>query len=184
MRQSKKDFVWQIWKFGVSSKVMPLTSILFCYLARSASHELCRKRLSITSKIKRHHWRARTIDLNEPRQELLLTRMKESNRRTTKAWLMYKNRATASRSTTVTSSKPVNKATVTALNPVNQATVTIWNSKHQHQQQQAGRQPWQPGNLWTRPQWAGTPRTTGNSKQEADVDSCTEECIAVRSRPE
>jgi hypothetical protein len=44
----------------------------------------------------------------EPRQELLVTRMKESNRRTTKAQTMSKNRATASRTTTVTNWKPVN----------------------------------------------------------------------------
>ena len=39
----------------------------------------------------------------EARQELLLTRMTESNRRTTKAQMMFNNRATASRKTTVTS---------------------------------------------------------------------------------
>ena len=90
----------------------------------------------------------------EPRQELVMsvvTRMKESNRRATKykAPTIYKNRATTSRRTTVTTWKPV-----------------------------SNRRQWQPANPLTRPQWEeswqqwqpGTPRT-GDGEEEESGDN-------------
>jgi hypothetical protein len=159
----KNNIVREIQKSTSWSKGTPLTSVLFA-ICRAPLLTSCAVYVSsytrLTLQDQATPLKSPTIDLKsarkvlsspsfEPRQELVMSvvnRMKdESNRRTTKAQMMYKNRAATSRKkTTVMSWKPENKATVTALNAVNQATVrrtltvTIWNSMNQ--QQQSGRQ--------------------------------------------
>ena len=118
MRQSKKWYRLanlKSWCFYSWSKGTPLTSVLFAInllvllLTSCAAHSLFYTRWTAlqdqAASLKS------TIDINsarkvlsspifEPRQELVMsvvTRMKESTRRTTKARMMYKNRARGQR---------------------------------------------------------------------------------------